>query len=733
MEVRRHRQESIDNQELFDDFAALPDQFRPKKTPKAEPTVVPKTGIWKENSSNSSNVNTSAMRSYGKSADSNVSKSVVHDNNRMNALQGRPSTSPQKNFKEPSPKDGTLLQAHAPVLKKDVAGKKNASLKEQSLIKKFSQLSFESAHFPESNKVHEKVWNNDLLIETEPQVWKFNGSTLEPEKTDTIVATSEKRTGKEGMKYPARNGTHRTYYRRGMGLKKKIGGWDDSLDLFVDNKVNFGYVSQETKNGSSTITACWGDIHQTRPLRPVRQNFVPRKSYYKPRNFEKLPQPKHEETMKRCPTSTETKPLNQHDIQNQHDVKGKQRHRSKNVKTSVIRHEIKVIHVNEKGELLSGRGDAPKMSKRADSWENVAPLNLKSSLFTFGTKVGMEDSRISQSKRTVPKSGTKENPPSGVKEKSVHPKTPSKSSKKDEKSENLEDSKRETRESFLRFGREISDLVIGGYFARSMLVALYEKWIPVRNKTIELMETLAENVVSSRNKNKKVQNVVDLLQSGSQMACAFPNIKVTIVARIIAAITPFISMLFKSSPSISQTGMTETEMMNQIQDDIEATLEVYMYGTQCDQQFREVCGLFENFQDFIDINDFSDFTGPEADFVRDISFFSPKNLIVYYRRLNRCIEKLIESQTSGISSSFCRGFEGNAQAISTVQLLHWRFVAQIEDCEAFQRAWKEVSRVLESSNSDTEVMEEIRDCINILRKERRTIENNLAELRENLE
>lgn len=285
------------------------------------------------------------------------------------------------------------------------------------------------------------------------------------------------------------------------------------------------------------------------------------------------------------------------------------------------------------------------------------------------------------------------------------------------------------RSLLIQFGKEISDTIVGSYTAMNMFLSFYKEWINLRVNAMQLLENIAGNISKASNQRNKTKDVLELFGNGGRMIAAIPNVQAAIAGRIVAALSDFFAKLFSSSPTLKQSGMNEFELMLCLQQDIDATSDMNIFGIQCDQNFQEACQLIEEFHNNIQGWYFKDIVeGVDVDFLEDISAMNPKHHIVYYRRLQKWLESLAENPSTDISRAFTRGFKDFPDALKITNLLHWRF--HIQGIDETERSWEEIRELLQYGDSIAvvDVLKKIQNSLLVLIKERSAMERDVMEL-----
>lgn len=283
----------------------------------------------------------------------------------------------------------------------------------------------------------------------------------------------------------------------------------------------------------------------------------------------------------------------------------------------------------------------------------------------------------------------------------------------------------------IHFGKEISDTIVGSYTAMNMFLSFYKEWKNLRVNAMKLLENIVGNISNASNRRNKTKDVLELFGNGGRMIAAIPDIRVAVAGRIVAALSDFFARLFSSTPTLKQSGMNEFELMLCLQQDIDATSDMNIFGLQCDQNFQEACQLIEEFHNNIQGWCFKDIVeGIDVDFLEDISTMNPKHHIVYYRRLQKWLGTLAENPSTDISRAFTRGFRDFPGALKITNLLHWRFHAQGIDEAVSLRSWEEIRELLQYGDSIAvvDVLKKIQNSLLVLIKERSAMEKDVMEL-----
>lgn len=287
------------------------------------------------------------------------------------------------------------------------------------------------------------------------------------------------------------------------------------------------------------------------------------------------------------------------------------------------------------------------------------------------------------------------------------------------------------RSILIHFGNEISDTVVGSFTAMNMFLSFYEEWKNLRIKAMTLLESIVGNISNTNNRRTKTLDILQIFGNGGRMVAAIPDYRVALAGRIVAVLSEFFAKLFGSSPTLKQSGMNEFELMLCLQQDIDATSDMNIFGLQCDQNFQETGKLIEEFHNTIQGWCFKDIAeGVDVDFLEDISAMNPKHHIVYYRRLQKWLERLADNSSTDIGRAFTRGFKDFPDALKITNLLHWRFHAQGIDETVNLRSWEEIRELLQNGDSVAvvDILKKIQNSLLVLIKERSAMEKDVMEL-----
>ncbi|KAG8181469.1 hypothetical protein JTE90_017530 [Oedothorax gibbosus] len=283
----------------------------------------------------------------------------------------------------------------------------------------------------------------------------------------------------------------------------------------------------------------------------------------------------------------------------------------------------------------------------------------------------------------------------------------------------------------IHFGEEISDSIVGCYTAMNMFLSFYNEWKNMRIKAIQLLENISDKISKTTNQRSKTKNVIEMIGNGGKIISAFPDVRTVMIGRIVTALSDFFAKLFGSSPTLKQSGMNEFELVLCLQQDIDATSDMNIYGIQCDQNFQETCAIIEDFHNAIQGWCFEDIAqGLEAEFLKDISTMNPKHHVVYYRRMYTWLRRLAERPSTDLSRAFTRGFKDFPDAVDTTNLLHWRFHVQGIDQTVSLRSWEEIRGLLQNGDSVKieDILSKIQNSTLVLIKERSVVEKDVMQL-----
>ncbi|GFS67830.1 uncharacterized protein NPIL_453401 [Nephila pilipes] len=286
----------------------------------------------------------------------------------------------------------------------------------------------------------------------------------------------------------------------------------------------------------------------------------------------------------------------------------------------------------------------------------------------------------------------------------------------------------------INYGREMSDIIVGSYVALNTLLAIYDKWLQHRQRTMALFEGLEKNLSQSFNKNKKIKDIAVMINSSTNVLHFVPDKRVALAGKVVAALSEIVSGLFSSSPKMKNIDLKDFELRVCLQEDIDATSEIYMHCMQCNHQFEEACKLIEEFHCSIQNGSLKKYAETlEVGFLKEMSQLNPKTPEVYYKRLERCYEKLFKNQVTNIDEEFCRAFKDWPDAITVISCLCNRFNTESWDSKAVETAWEEIYELFLNENSlITDVLKKVQDCVLVLIKERSVMEKYAADLQKRL-
>lgn len=283
-------------------------------------------------------------------------------------------------------------------------------------------------------------------------------------------------------------------------------------------------------------------------------------------------------------------------------------------------------------------------------------------------------------------------------------------------------------------GKEISDIIVGSYVALNTLLAIYDKWWQHRLRTMTLFEELEKNLSQSCNKNKTVKDIAAMINASTNVLHFVPDQRVAVAGKVVAALSDIVSKLFSSSPRMKNYVLNDFELRKCLQEDIDSTTEIYMLCMQCSHQFQEACKLIEEFhcslqngclKEYVEIFDIG--------FLKEISELNPKIPQVYYKRLEKCYEKLNKNQVTDVDKAFCRAFEDWPEAMTVISSLPNRFNKESCDSSDVATTWEKIYELFLNEDSlVSDVLKKVQDCILILIKERNVMEKYALDLKKRL-
>ncbi|GFQ80801.1 uncharacterized protein TNCT_481871 [Trichonephila clavata] len=286
----------------------------------------------------------------------------------------------------------------------------------------------------------------------------------------------------------------------------------------------------------------------------------------------------------------------------------------------------------------------------------------------------------------------------------------------------------------ISYGKDISDIIVGSYVALNTLLAIYDKWFQHRLQTMTLFEDLEKNLSQYSNRNKKIKDIAALINASTNVLHFVPDPRVALAGKVVAALSDIVAKIFSSSPKMKNYVLNDFELRLCLQEDIDSTSEIYMHCMQCNHQFQDACKLIEEFHYSIQNGGLKEYVKVlDTGFLKEMSEFNPKSPDVYYKRLERCYGKLLKNKVTDVDEAFCRAFEDWPEAITVISLLHNRFNIEAWDSSAVVRAWEEIYELFSDENSlITDVLKKIQDCILLLIKERSVMEKYAASLQKRL-
>ncbi|GBO30906.1 hypothetical protein AVEN_193978-1 [Araneus ventricosus] len=284
--------------------------------------------------------------------------------------------------------------------------------------------------------------------------------------------------------------------------------------------------------------------------------------------------------------------------------------------------------------------------------------------------------------------------------------------------------------ALIKYGRDISDMIAGSYVAISTFLDNYEQWKDFRRVTMLLFEEVEKNLSQSCHRNKRIIEVAALVGTGCKMVQYVPHVGVSVAAKVIAVLSDIVARIFSSSNSAKIIGMDDFQLKLSLQRDMEATSDIYMYGMQCDINFHETCQLIEEFHREIQDGRFKEFEETfETGFLKEISLLNPKLPAVFYKKLGRFYKLLNDRQQSEDGKAFCGAFEDWPDALTTISRLYRRFKTENWDSSSVMKAWEEVYNLLQNDQSVVEdVLKKIQNCIFVLMREQSVMERYVMDL-----
>ncbi|GFS49432.1 uncharacterized protein TNIN_158131 [Trichonephila inaurata madagascariensis] len=420
--------------------------------------------------------------------------------------------------------------------------------------------------------------------------------------------------------------------------------------------------------------------------------------------------------------------------------------RNANPRIPVIRHEVKVIHVNAPSHIRKTYPDTRRVNNQK-KFEGKSYQHRKANEATkkYPIKGNIKwNANYSESTENLNISNDSEiNKKSKVDEFQKKESTTTYEVMEKMESLSLEKKIPNSTQStpktgdvnlLISYGKDISDIIVGSYVALNTLLAIYDKWFQHRLQTMTLFDELEKNLSQYSNRNKMIKDIAALINASTNVLHFVPNPTVALTGKIVASLSSIVSQLFSSSPKMKNYVLNDFELRLCLQEDVDSTSEIYMHCMQCNHQFQDACKLIEEFHYSIQNGGLKEYVKVlDTGFLKEMSEFNPKSPDVYYRRLERCYGKLFKNQATDVDEAFCRAFEDWPEAITVISLLPNRFNMESWDCSAVVRAWEEIYELFLDENSlISDVLKKIQDCILLLIKERSVMEKYAAILQKRL-
>ncbi|GIY39470.1 uncharacterized protein CEXT_590501 [Caerostris extrusa] len=405
--------------------------------------------------------------------------------------------------------------------------------------------------------------------------------------------------------------------------------------------------------------------------------------------------------------------------------------RNNNRNVPVVRHEIRVIHVNEPGPSSEVCRDC-RHANPPNRVENILP-HSQNKRMTQKSNHEIQNSAV-LNRRSGKQTDETDDMCEKLENLSLNPSAAP--SRTDALATIFDINSMENGTLLLRFGTEMSEMIAGSHVTMNAFLGVYNEWIDLRRVTMLLFEELEKNLSDSGNRNKRIKDVLQCLGTGAKIVQYVPVKTVAIAGQVIGAIIDFISKLFSPTAmkSIGLDNLDNFQLRLALKQDIEATGDIYMHCLQCDQQFQETCKLIEQFYQKIQNGYFDEFKEIfETNFLKEMSQFSPQNPDVFYKRLKTCYKRLQENQVSGLGEAFCKAFEDWPDVMTTISRLHRRFNSEMWDDTAVVKAWQEIYQLLQDENSIVaDVIDKVHNCILVLISQRSIMDKYAMDLQKQI-
>ncbi|KFM69662.1 hypothetical protein X975_21089, partial [Stegodyphus mimosarum] len=291
----------------------------------------------------------------------------------------------------------------------------------------------------------------------------------------------------------------------------------------------------------------------------------------------------------------------------------------------------------------------------------------------------------------------------------------------------------ETKAILMQYGKELSDLILGSERTLDIFLSFYRKWIEMRHRTMLLMEKVLRTVNNYSSKYSTFTNICDITISSAKAIAIVPDIRVAVPAKILSFLSDVVSKIIKSSTNLKDLKIDEFEINRCLQEDIDTTSIVYMYGIQCDQQFQETSKLIEEFYQSIINGTYDNLSENEeiSHFLCSISELNPKHK-GFYRQLQKCYEILRTYPSSEISKAFLGALDDWTSTMKTIGQLNWRFYTEGFDGSTVHKGWEEVSELLQNARNVPvkDIADKIQTCALALTKEQMLLERAIKRLSE---
>lgn len=270
------------------------------------------------------------------------------------------------------------------------------------------------------------------------------------------------------------------------------------------------------------------------------------------------------------------------------------------------------------------------------------------------------------------------------------------------------------KESLLKYGREISDLIIGSHSSLSIFISMFNEWKQSRLELISHFQHLQKNLKESSGKFNKYKDMLNIAKNAAVAAVAHP-----VASGIISVLTNLFSIFL----STTEKRQAEVEDSNDVSiaamRDTSASYDLYMSGLQCGQHFEETVKFIEEFHANVGDHVIFENDSPEiATFIRGVLEYRPRHRI-FYKKLHRCFQELLQNCSSEFGKQFCEPFLlYSPGTIDVVEFLNWRFRPEDFNGESVRFELEQIENLIQDSDITIKYLSvRIQTCVGALQDE----------------